>query len=313
MDLDQVSAFLEISRLGGFTRASSSLHLSQPAISRRIQLLEQELGAPLFERVHSGVIMTDAGRAFLPHAEALLASVRDGLEAVAAVRGTSQGAVTLALVGTLASTALTGRLRRFRDSHPEIDVRLRTGLSAEVSALVRRGDAEFGLRYDPDPDPYLETSTVYQEPMVPVCPPGHRLARVPRVGPAELAGERWISFPSRPDGVPDPYQSVLDHWRAACGLGTAEIIPIDSLTAQKRMVEAGFGLALLPASSVDDELSSGSLCMLPVAVTLATIPVALIRRRHAFHSGASQALAAMLTAWPEQPLPGFRVPAPSGR
>ncbi|HKV44556.1 MAG TPA: LysR family transcriptional regulator, partial [bacterium] len=107
MELDHVEAFLTIVRRGGFTRASSSLHLSQPAISRRIHLLERELGAPLFERIRSGVVLTDAGRAFLPHAEALLASMRDGIDAVDALRGTSGGAVTLAVVGTLASTTLT--------------------------------------------------------------------------------------------------------------------------------------------------------------------------------------------------------------
>jgi DNA-binding transcriptional LysR family regulator len=303
MELDQVTAFLAIARLGGFTRASSSLHLSQPAISRRIHLLEQELGAPLFERVHSGVIVTDAGRAFLPHAEALLASMRDGIDAVAAVRGTSQGTVTLALVGTLASTALTERLRCFREAHPAIDLRIRTGLSAEVSALVRRGDAALGLRYEHDPDPHLVSSTVYHEQMVPVCPPRHRFARARRVEPAELAGERWITFPSRPGDVPEPYRSALEHWRAACSLGTAETIPIDSLTAQKRLVEAGFGLALLPASSVHEELRSGTLRILPVAATPATIPVALTHRRHAFQSGATRALAALLTAWPQQQLP----------
>jgi DNA-binding transcriptional LysR family regulator len=300
VELDQVSAFLAIARLGGFTRASSSLHLSQPAISRRIHLLEHELGAPLFERVPRGVIVTDAGRAFLPHAEALLASMRDGIDAVAAVRGTSQGTVTLALVGTLASTALTERLRRFREAHPAIDLRIQTGLSAEVSALVRRGDATLGLRYEHDPDPHLVSSTVHHEPMVPVCSPRHRFARAQRVEPAELAGERWITFPPRPGGVAEPYQSALEHWHAACGLNTAPIIPIDSLTAQKRMVEAAFGLALLPASSIDEELRSGTLCMLPIAATQATILVALIHRRHTFESGATTALAATLTAWPEQ-------------
>src|SRR5688572_6975605 len=140
MELDQVETFLAIVRRGGFTRASSSLHLSQPAISRRIHLLEHELGAPLFERIPSGVILTDAGRAFLPHAEALLASMRDGVEAVHALKGTSSGALTLAIVGTLASTTLTERLRRFREAHPAVDLRIRTALSTEVSALVRRGD-----------------------------------------------------------------------------------------------------------------------------------------------------------------------------
>ncbi len=158
MEFDQVSAFLAIVRLGGFTLASSSLHVSQPAISRRIHLLEREMGAQLFERLPSGVILTDAGRAFLPHAEALVASARDGIDAVDAMRGTSQGAVTLALVGTLAGTTLTERLRCFREVHPAIDLRIRTDLSAEVSALVRRGDATLGLRYELDPDPHLVSS-----------------------------------------------------------------------------------------------------------------------------------------------------------
>src|SRR5437868_1198036 len=133
MELDHVEAFLAIVNSGGFTRASSNLHLSQPAISRRIDLLERELGAPLFERVRTGVVLTDAGRAFLPHAEALLASMRDAIDAVEALRGTTRGVVTLAIVGTLASTALTDRLRRFREAHPAIDLRIRTALSAEVS------------------------------------------------------------------------------------------------------------------------------------------------------------------------------------
>src|SRR5262250_2745970 len=132
MELDHVEAFVAIVRRGGFSRASSTLHLSQPAISRRIHLLERELGAPLFERIRSGAVLTDAGRAFLPHAETLLASVRDGLDAVSALRGTDRGAITLAVVGTLASTSLTARLRRFRELHPRVDLRVRTALSREV-------------------------------------------------------------------------------------------------------------------------------------------------------------------------------------
>ena len=116
MELDHVEAFVAIVRRGGFTRASAALHLSQPAISRRVHLLEGELGAPLFERIRGGAVLTEAGRAFLPHAEALLASMRDGIEAVGALRGADRGTVTLAVVGTLASTSLTARLRRLRPS-----------------------------------------------------------------------------------------------------------------------------------------------------------------------------------------------------
>src|SRR5437870_1601875 len=254
MELDHVEAFVAIVQRGGFTRAAATLHLSQPAISRRLHLLEHELGAPLFERIRSGVVLTDAGRAFLPHAEALLASMRDGIDAVGALRGTDRGAVTLAAVGTLASSALTESLRRFHDAHPAIELRLRTALSSEVSALVRRGDATLGLRYDVDPHPDLVSTLVYDEPLVPVCAPQHRLARARRVDAKDLAGERWITFPTRPGPVREPYASALEQRLAASGLHASEVIPIDSLTGQKRMVEAGFGLALLQESSVDEEV-----------------------------------------------------------
>jgi DNA-binding transcriptional LysR family regulator len=298
MELDQVQAFVAIVRSGGFTAASAALHLSQPAISRRLRLLEREVGAPLFDRLGRGVVLNDAGRAFLPHAEALLASMRDGVDAVRALRGTGHGAVTLAVVGTLASTTLTERLRRFREDHPGIDLRLRTALSAEVQALVLRGDATLGLRYGADPHPDLEFSTVYQEPLVPVCSAGHRLARRRAVLPRDLAGERWIGFPSRPGTASEPYTLAFEQRLAAGGLGAAEIVPIDSLTAQKRMVEAGFGLALLPRSGVGEELRAGTLRALPVPALRATIPVVLIHRRRAFQSGATQALRATLTVWP---------------
>ena len=298
MELDHIEAFVGIVRRGGFTRAAATLHLSQPAISRRLHLLEHELGAPLFERIRSGVVLTDAGRAFLPHAEALLASVRDGIDAVSALRGADRGAVTLAVVGTLASTTLSDRLRRFREAHPAIDLRLRTALSSEVSALVRRGDATLGLRYDTDPHPDLVSTKIHDESMVAVCSPRHRLARVRRVEPRALTGERWITFPPHPGQTGEPYSSALEHRLAVCGLSAAEIIPIDSLTAQKRMVEAGFGLALLPESSVDEELRAGTLRALGVPAMHATIPVVLIHRRRAYQSGATRALTALLTAWP---------------
>jgi DNA-binding transcriptional LysR family regulator len=297
MELDHVEAFVAIVRRGGFTRASATLHLSQPAISRRVRLLERDLGAPLFERIASGVVLTEAGRIFLPHAEALLASVRDGLDAVTALRAGERGTVTLAAVGTLASTSLTARLRRFREAHPGIDLRLHTALSAEVSALVRRGDATLGLRYAADSHPELLSTTIHEEPLVPVCGAHHPLARARRVETRQVVGERWIAFPASSGRTREPSASAVELGLAACGVDTSELIRIDSLTAQKRMVEAGYGLALLQASSVDEELRAGTLRVLRVPALRVTIPVVLIHRRRAYLSGAVRALMALLAAW----------------
>jgi DNA-binding transcriptional LysR family regulator len=132
-----------------------------------------------------------------------------------------------------------------------------------------------------------------------VCPPSHPLARRRRVDARALAGERWLSFPFRPGTAREATSLAIEARLAACGLGAAEIVPIDSLTAQKRMVEAGFGLALLPESSVDEELRAGTLCTLRVPALHVTVPVVLIHRRRAFQSGATRALMALLASWDE--------------
>jgi DNA-binding transcriptional LysR family regulator len=300
VEIDQVETFVAVVRGGGFTKAAALLHLSQPAVSRRLDLLERDLGAPLFERMRSGVILTEAGRTFLPHAEGLLACMRDGLDSVRALQQVDRGTITLALVGTLASTTLTGCLQRFRDAHPRVELRLRTALSQEVSVLVRRGDATLGLRYGGDPHPEMLSVTVYDEPMMVVCSPLHRLARHRSVAPSSLGVERWVAFPPRNDAFYEPYPWSLQNRLAAWGLSPAEIIPIDSLTAQKRMVEAGFGLALLPESSVDEELRTGSLREMRISGKRVTIPVALIHRRRAYLSGAARALMTELAAWPSR-------------
>src|SRR5690348_7852946 len=104
MDIDEIQTFVAIADLGGFTRAGLRLHRSQPAISRRLSILERELGAPLFERIRGRARLTEAGRAFLPHAEAALAALKDGRDAVHDLQAGMEGAVSLALVGTLADT-----------------------------------------------------------------------------------------------------------------------------------------------------------------------------------------------------------------
>ena len=298
MELDQVETFVTIVRRGGFTRAATTLHLSQPAVSRRLDLLERELGRPLFDRTRGGAQLTEAGRAFLPHAETLLASMRDGVEAVRALERSDRGTVTVALVGTLANTLLTPRLQRFRDAHRHVRLELRTALSREVSALVRRGDAALGLRYFPDPDPDVVSLPLYREALLTVCAPTHRLARARKITARMLGGESWVAFPIRQGSSGESYAQVLAERLAAIGLGSAEIVPIDSLTAQKRLVEAGFGLGLVPKSSVEEELRLGTLRELRIAAMRLAVPVVLVHRRRAHLSGAARALLALLTGEP---------------
>src|SRR2546423_5039840 len=111
MDVEALRTFIAIHRSGGVTRAAAALFRSQPTVSRRLALLEQDLGVPLFERVPGGVALSHAGRALLPFAETALAALHDAEAAVRGVRSEASGPVAVALVGTLASTSLTSVLR----------------------------------------------------------------------------------------------------------------------------------------------------------------------------------------------------------
>ncbi len=185
MDIDGIRTFVSIAELGGFTRAAGRLHRSQPAISRRISLLEQELGVPLLERERAAV-----------------------------------------------------------------------------------------------------------ERMLVIAAPEHRLAGR-RAGRRKLQGERWIGFPAARGR--ESFGHILARQLAAAGLDDAPVMLIDSLTAQKRLVEAGFGIGLVPESSVHDELKLGSLAVVTGTPVATTVPVALIYRRKGYLNAAARALIAILT------------------
>jgi DNA-binding transcriptional LysR family regulator len=293
MDTDEIQTFLAIAELGSFTRAAQRLHRSQPAISRRLDILEHELGAPLFERLRGRARLPEAGRALLPYAEAVLASLRDGQDAVRGLRAGIEGTISLALVGTLADTHIVHALRRFAVQSSNVRVHLRTASSREVTDLVRRGEATLGLRYYASDRPDLISLPAGNEAMLVVAASGHRLAGR-RVQQARLlTGECWLGFPPTP-GERDSGHSLARQLIRA-GLDGADITLIDSLTAQKRLAQAGFGLALVPESSVRDELRRGALVALDIPSMRTTIPITAIHRRNGYVSSAAKALLKLLT------------------
>ena len=296
MELNEIEAFVTINRAGGFTRAAELLHLSQPAVSRRIELLERELGAPLFERLSNGIRLTEAGQAFLPYARQVLAAISDGRAAVHALEEEEQGTITLALVGTLASTRLTTHLQAFHETYPRVHLRLRTARSDEVSTLVQQGDAHLGLRYFPDSRPDIQSLVAMNEPLLVVCAAHSRFVTEEPTEPEALLGVPWVTFPLNMGSSGEPFARLLERQLLKHELDSAERIVIDSLTAQKRLIEADFGVGLLPASSIEEELHLGTVRVLPIASLQTSIPVMVIHRRQAYLSRAARLLLAMFTS-----------------
>lgn len=296
MDFEHLRAFLSIAHAGGFSPASAALHRSQPALSRRIAQLEQEVGAELFVRKATGVTLTQAGEALAPYAERALAALGDCDAVMESLRRGESGPLSVAIVGTLANAPFAATLQSFAHTHPDVALTLRTAGSGDVSALVRAGDAAIGIRYHRDRDTALAYKHISDEELIVAAAPSHPLVKrgVPLL--ADLSSERWLAFPPTREGLQD---AVFAHFQTR-GVTDLAWTAIDSLTAQKRLVEAGFGIALLPRISVAEELASRTIAPLRVRDLEASNPVFLVTRRGGYLSPAAHALIALFAA-PKKP------------
>ncbi|MBL0727864.1 LysR family transcriptional regulator [Piscinibacter sp. HJYY11] len=289
MDSDALATFLAVHRRGGVSAAADELARTQSAISRRLALLEQEVGAPLFERIGRGLVLSEVGAALLPYAERVAAAIGDAKAAAESARTGAGGTVQVVTVGTLANASLATALKRAQARQPGLDLRLQTATSAEVSSQVRSGAASIGLRYFDDAGADLECRVVQTERLVVVSSASHPLAGKRVKSLSQLAGERWLAFPA-PERRSEAFATTVLAQFTSRGIDRPDWIAIDSLTAQKRMVEAGFGLALLQASAIEEERTAGSLAVLRVDDLDVSVPVVLVTRRGGYLSGGAQAV-----------------------
>lgn len=145
MDFQQLSAFDRIVREGSFSRAARELNISQPTISARIQVLEQEVGGPLLTRSNQGVKLTALGESFLPYARRALAAMLEGAVAVQEARRGQRGRVTIGVLGSLADALLAPALVSFQAKHPMIECYVRSADHLPMIELLYDGVVELAI------------------------------------------------------------------------------------------------------------------------------------------------------------------------
>jgi len=275
LDFGQIDAFVQVSTHRSFSRAAEVLQLTQPSITARIQTLERELGEELFERSGRGVRMTDAGLAFLPYADRMLQTLREGRDAVDEVRNVEAGSLRLGSAITISTYVLPGILHAFYQRHPGVDVVIRTGRSEQVLAMLLSDEVQVGLvRSLSNPD--VETIELYEDEIVLAADPNHRFAQSGRATVSEAAREPIVLFDRG-----SSYYGLINSFFRQAGVIPNVAMELDSLEATKRMVEAGLGVALVPLVTVERELESGALVRIGLTdAEPIRRPISLIHRRH---------------------------------
>jgi DNA-binding transcriptional LysR family regulator len=272
-DLSDLRAFLSVADVGSIRAASDSLHLSQSAISRRIDKLEAALGVKLFSRTTRKVELTAIGRSFVPKARNVMRELDDALVGIKDVAERISGQVTIACVPSAVGYFLPAVIKQFHARYPRVRIRLIDESSADILVAVTRGDADFGLTYIGSQEPDVDFEPLLEERFVVACPVGHRLARQKRLTWSELARHEYVTIA----------QGSGNRFLIDQALNRVESKPqwfceVRHVPALVSLVEAGLGLGVVPRLAMPPKGHSG-LVSIPLEEPAVTRVIGLIRRR----------------------------------
>ncbi|WP_433274854.1 LysR family transcriptional regulator [Pseudonocardia xinjiangensis] len=236
MTLLQLRVLLAVAEQGGFTLAAERIGMSQPAVSRAVATLEDELGTSLFTRRRDGITLTEAGHRAVFHARGALTHFDLLRTEVAAIGGQVTGTLRLASVPSATGTLIAPQLGTFAERYPQVQVRLFEGEEPEVRTWLDQGAADVGVIFLPAPGREIAVLDTHE--MVAALPAGHPLAGRPRVSISALAGQPFISSSGCGPVI----------MAAARNAGTRLDVAYEAreLTAIMQMVGTGLGVSIVP-------------------------------------------------------------------
>jgi DNA-binding transcriptional LysR family regulator len=249
MDLPQLEMFLAVAREKSFTRAGERLHVSQSAVSRQVGLLERELGGKLFHRDGRRVALTHAGELLLGIASGISRQVEDAAEQVSAVHDLRRGRLRLAGGMSVCMYILPRLVKRYRELHPDVDLRVTSGTSEAILRKMRAREIDLALLTLPVADRDVEVVPVLKEEMVVVTAPGHPLTRRGAVDPRELGRHPLILYE-----IGSRTRDAVETYLQEEGVSFDVVMESENAEIIKAMVATGVGVTVLSHATVVPDL-----------------------------------------------------------
>jgi DNA-binding transcriptional LysR family regulator len=289
MNLHQLRIFHMVARLGSYSRAAEELKISQPSVSIQVGDLERSLGVDLFEQLGKRIYLTEAGRVLEEYAQRILGLFDEASAAVAEVRGVHRGRLAIGATNIPGTYLLPRALFSFQERFPQITVSLEIGTARRIQERVLRNEVELGVVGWEISAQNLVSRRFYEDEIVLVVPPGHRLAAGGPVPLGTLRDERVI-MRERGSGTREAVEAALREANlalpAAMELGSGEAI--------KEAVAAGLGVSFLSSLAVAADTAAGRLVRVPLEGITITQPFVLIQHRDKRPSQAMTALIELL-------------------
>jgi DNA-binding transcriptional LysR family regulator len=253
MDLDQLHTFLEIVRLKSFSKAALSCFRTQPAVSAQIRQLEQELSAPLFERLGTKIALTPAGRIFAEHAERILELRRRAQDCINELERVPRGELVIAANEATCIYVLPKVFSEFKKQFPNVQLLVDRSYGSRVVEAVLESQADFGITQLPVAEKRLQVVKIHSDEIKALMAPGHPLAAKDRVMPGDLVGEPLLlpKHGSTRNKLTAWLEPVEDELQISMELDSTEMI--------KRFVMAGLGIGFLAGTHCQEEVEAGKL------------------------------------------------------
>lgn len=295
MNLQNLRIFLKVAELEHVTRASEELHISQPAVTKTIQSLEQEIHLELVERQGRRIVLTHAGHVLRDYARRMFALEREMEEGLSALRDLEGGEVTFAANTTAWVYLLPPIVARFRACYPNIALHVAILNSHDIIEQTVDWTLDFGLIEGEvaAASDLLKLQVFAHDELVLVVAPQHRWSHAQAVQPADLAhGELLLR--EHGSGI----REVVEHNLLRHHVHVTPLFTLTDNEAIKQMVIYGVGAGVFSTLSVQSELTSGELVQVPVAGMYFRAQVGIVQRVDKHLSRAAQAFCAFLYAEP---------------
>ncbi|WP_432827274.1 LysR family transcriptional regulator [Dactylosporangium sp. CA-092794] len=254
MDFKQLTALVTVSDVGSVTKAARLLHVVQPAVSRHIRSLEEEVGVALFERTRQGMTLTPAGEILAERARRALLELERARAEIRPDRAAVQGIVTVGLLESTVEILAPPLVEAVGRRYPGVGLRLLSAYSGHLQQWLDDGDVDMTLLYNLASTPSISVTPLLHESLWAVGPPGAVLA--------DAGVLTWSHVTKQPLVLPvagHGLRILVDQALHAIGVEPAVACQTNSMLLQKRLVASGNGWSVLPAAGVAEDVATGRL------------------------------------------------------
>ena len=260
MDIPSIKTFLVVIEKQSFSLAAESLYLTQPAISKRIASLENELNCQLFDRIKKQIILTEAGRIFLPHAQAIIKQLHHSKNALAAMGGLISGELSMITSHHIGLHHLPPILKRFVSLYPQVTLKLNFMDSESACLAVEKTEVELAVITLPiTPPESLNCISIWQDPMKFVVHNDHPLIKQKKSKTnIQLSKKETMKLTQFPAILPEKgtyTRELLEDYFQQSAMNVQVKLSNNYLETIKMMVSVGLGWSILPTTLIDDSLT----------------------------------------------------------